>query len=73
MSELASETRRAAELFGRQGNRLRLVIVDHLDHMSASNRYKGNKTQEIGEISMGMQRLGQIGAGRRAGCAPTQP
>jgi len=25
--------------------------------MSVSNRYKGNKTQEIGEISMGMQRL----------------
>jgi len=57
MAELVSETRRAAELFGRQGKRLGLVIVDHLDHMSASNRYKGNKTQEIGEISMGMQRL----------------
>jgi replicative DNA helicase len=39
------------------GKRLGLVIVDHLDHMTPSNRYKGNKVQEIGEISMGIARL----------------
>jgi replicative DNA helicase len=57
MSEIAAQTRRVAELFARQGKRLSLVIVDHLDHMTPSNRYRGNKVQEVGEYSAGMQRL----------------
>jgi len=57
MSQIASEARRAAELFARQSKRLDLVIVDHLDHMTPSNRYRGNKVQEVGEYSAGMQRL----------------
>jgi replicative DNA helicase len=57
MSEIASQTRRVAELFARLGKGLDLVIVDHLDHMTPSNRYRGNKVQEVGEYSVGMQRL----------------
>jgi replicative DNA helicase len=57
MSEIASQTRRVAELFARQGKRLDLLIVDHLDHMTPSSRYRGNKVQEVGEYSAGMQRL----------------
>jgi replicative DNA helicase len=56
-SDIMSGTRRAAELFERQGKRLGLVVVDHLGKIRPSSRYKGQKVHEIGEISEAMTHL----------------
>jgi replicative DNA helicase len=56
-SEIASGTRRAAELFDRQGKKLGLVIVDHLGKVRPSAHYRGQKVHELGEISEAMTHL----------------
>ena len=38
---------------------LGLVIVDHLDFIHASDRYGGQRTQEIGEICLGLKDIAQ--------------
>ena len=40
-----------------QGVQLGVVFVDHLDFVQASDRYRGNRTQEIGEICLGLKAL----------------
>jgi replicative DNA helicase len=57
LAEVAAIVRRTAEQFERQGKRLDLVIIDHIGFMAPSNRYRGNKVNEVGEISTGLQRL----------------
>jgi len=56
-SEIAARTRREAERLKREGRELRLVIIDHLGKAQASDRYKGSKVNEIGELSDAMARL----------------
>ena len=56
-SEIAARTRREAERLKREGRELRLVIIDHLGKVQASDRYKGSKVNEIGELSDAMARL----------------
>ncbi len=40
-----------------KGVALGVVFVDHLDFVQASDRYRGNRTQEIGEICLGLKAL----------------
>jgi len=51
MAEIASRTRAEAQRMERAGQRLGLVVVDHLGLIKPSGRYAGNKVQETGEIS----------------------
>lgn len=39
------------------GARLRVVVVDYIKHVQASDRYKGNRVYEIGEISAALKQL----------------
>lgn len=52
ISAKVAQTKRA--MAGR-GVDLGLVIVDHLDFIHAGDRYGGNRTQEIGEICLGLK------------------
>lgn len=54
VSDIAMRARRYAQEFARQGKRLDLIIVDHMGKVAASGRYKGNKVQEVSEISHGL-------------------
>lgn len=54
VSEIAARTRAAREAFAKEGKTLDLVIVDHIGKIRPSNRYRGNRVQEVGEISSGL-------------------
>ena len=56
-AEINRRTRRAAMEFEQRGKRLGLVIVDHLGLVRASDRYKGNRVMEVGEITAAMKVL----------------
>jgi replicative DNA helicase len=43
--------------FEKRGKRLGLVIVDYLGIMRATDRYKGNRVMEVGEITAAMKAL----------------
>ncbi len=49
-----AQTKRA---MAAQGVKLGVVFIDHLDFVQASDRYRGNRTQEIGEICLGLKAL----------------
>lgn len=51
MAEIGARTRAEAQRMERNGQRLGLVVVDHLGLIKPSGRYAGNKVQEVGEIS----------------------
>lgn len=52
LSQMAA---RARQMKRRQG--LDFMVVDHMGHVMASDRYAGNKVNEIGEVSTGLLRL----------------
>lgn len=52
LSQMAA---RARQMKRRRG--LDFMIVDHMGHVQASDRYAGNKVNEIGEVSTGLLRL----------------
>ena len=56
-AEINRRTRQAAVEFERGGKRLGLVIVDHLGIARASDRYKGNRVMEVGELTAAMKAL----------------
>ncbi len=49
--QLVAKARHIARAMEQQGNRLDIIVVDHLGLLKPSNAYRGNKTNEIGEIS----------------------
>ena len=51
VAEIAARTRAEAQRMERDGHKLGLVVVDHLGLVRPSERYAGNKVQEVGEIS----------------------
>lgn len=59
VSEIAVRTRRHAMELSKQGKRLDLIVVDHIGKITPSNRYRGNKVQEVGEISNGLFQIGK--------------
>lgn len=52
ISTIAARTRQA-----KRKNGLDFIIVDHMGHIVASDRYAGSKVNEIGETSAGLLRL----------------
>jgi replicative DNA helicase len=56
-TQIAMETRKAQVHFGRHGRRLGLVVIDHLSKIRPSKHYRGNKNNEIGEISDALKHL----------------
>lgn len=57
LSEIASRCRKIANQFDRKNQKLRAVIIDHLGLVRSSDRYAGNRVQEISEISDGLATL----------------
>jgi replicative DNA helicase len=51
VAQIGARARRRKQDLERKGRRLDLVIVDHLHRIKASNRYAGNRTGEVTEIS----------------------
>ena len=57
LAEIASRARKMANEFDRAGRRLSVLVVDHMGLIVPSGRYKGNRVQEVGEISDGLATL----------------
>ncbi len=53
-SEMHARVKQAAVDLQEMGFTLDLVIVDHMGKVRPTNRYKGNKVQEVGEVSEAM-------------------
>jgi replicative DNA helicase len=51
VEDIAAGVRQMAEEFRQQGKELRVVIVDHMGKVRPSGRYKGNRVQEVTELS----------------------
>lgn len=57
MSEIRLRGQRYADELDRKGERLDLVVIDHLGKVSASDRYRGNMVAETGEKSDAMMSM----------------
>lgn len=57
IAEIAARTRAEAQRMERAGQKLGLVVVDHLGLVKPTSRYAGDKVQEVGEISDGLASL----------------
>lgn len=57
IAEIQARTRRAVTDSERKGKRLALMVVDHIGLVRPSNRYAGNRTREVAEISDGLATL----------------
>lgn len=49
--QLVAKARQIARTMERRGNVLEVLFVDHIGLLKASSEYRGNKTNEMGEIS----------------------
>jgi replicative DNA helicase len=57
VEDIATSVRQMAEEFQKDGKELRLVIVDHMGKIAPSGRYKGNRVQEVTELSNGLHEI----------------
>lgn len=57
LSQIATRARKHNQVLERKGRALGLLIVDHMHIMSASNRYAGQRVNEVTEISAGLKAL----------------
>ncbi|WP_240532045.1 replicative DNA helicase [Candidatus Liberibacter americanus] len=57
ITEIRIRSERISQIFCKSGNNLRAIIIDHLSLIRPSNRYQGNRTYEIGEITAGLKAL----------------
>lgn len=57
VSQITARARQARSYMASKNRELELVIVDHLGLVGASNRYKGDRVREMGEISSGLHGL----------------
>jgi len=55
IGELEARIRIMKRQFSAKGIRLGVVFIDFLKHLKVSDRYKGNRTLEIGEIMAGLR------------------
>jgi replicative DNA helicase len=56
-AEIAARTRQVARDLARTGKRLGLVVVDHIGKVKPSKAYKGNRVNELGEITNALANL----------------
>jgi len=59
VSDIAVRARRYQDELERHGKRLDVICVDHIGFVKASQRYAGNRTYELGEISAGFKELSE--------------
>jgi replicative DNA helicase len=57
IDQISFEVRKQQRRMRRDGKSLDVVIVDHMGHVKPSDRYKGNKTNEVGEVSAGLLKM----------------
>ena len=53
--QIAAKVAQVKRAMRAQGIELGLVVLDHLDYIAASDRYRGMRTQEVGEIVLGLK------------------
>jgi replicative DNA helicase len=56
-TEITARTRKYADELDKSGKTLDLVLIDYIGKIAASNRYKGHRTQELGEVSLALTEL----------------
>ena len=52
MPEIEARVRLDRERFKKEGKRLSVVFIDYLGLIRASDRYRGNKVHELGEVAL---------------------
>jgi replicative DNA helicase len=57
VGEISARTRTLADQFARKGQKLKHVWIDYLKFVRASERYRGQRHYEVGEISSGLKSL----------------
>lgn len=57
VGQVAARTRTARDRFARSGKKLEFVIIDYLKFLKASDRYRGQRVLEVGEITGGLKSL----------------
>ena len=57
VAQIASRARRHRRMLERTGKSLDLVVVDHMHLVKASDRYRGNRVNEVTEISGALKAL----------------
>jgi replicative DNA helicase len=55
--EIAARVRAEKRRMEAKGHPLRVVFIDYLNFISASDRYKGQRVNEVGEISLALKQL----------------
>lgn len=57
VGEILARTRSAADEMQARGIRLKVVVIDYLKFVRASDRYRGQRVYEVGEITAGLKAL----------------
>lgn len=57
VGDILARTRSAADEMKARGIRLRVVVIDYLKFVRASDRYRGQRVYEVGEITAGLKAL----------------
>lgn len=57
VGEIVARTRSAADEMKARGVHLRVVVIDYLKFVRASDRYRGQRVYEVGEITAGLKAL----------------
>jgi replicative DNA helicase len=57
ISQIAARSRQLKAKLAASGGDLRLIVVDHLGLMEVASRYKGNRTNEVSELTGGLKKL----------------
>jgi replicative DNA helicase len=57
VSEIGVRAKRHASLLEAQGQRLDAIWIDHLGYLRASDRYRGNRVHEVGEVTKALRSL----------------
>jgi replicative DNA helicase len=57
VSDICARTRTLADHMRKRGTRLRAIVVDYLKFVRASERYRGQRVYEVGEITAGLKAL----------------
>jgi replicative DNA helicase len=57
MADISARSRKHANELARHGEKLELIVVDHIGLVKPSSRYAGNRVREVAEISDGLATL----------------
>lgn len=59
VSEIGARVTAARRRMERKGQQLRCVAIDYLKFVKATDRYRGQRTYEVGEITAGLREIGK--------------